>query len=104
MNLVFSQLNDDSCSESEVKEDDDLGTESSRSRHTLEAEHKKKKKRKSHRRSANSSGGRGPPPKSSEDNAEEVRNCNCKIPIHTNVFFYKDEIQSVLNNSSNKSL
>jgi hypothetical protein len=32
------QLNDDSCSESEVKEDDDLGTESSRSRHTLEME------------------------------------------------------------------
>jgi hypothetical protein len=73
---LFLQLNDDSCSESEVKEDDDLGTESSRSRHTLEAEQKKKKKRKSHRRSANSSGGRGPPPKSSEDNAEEVQNYN----------------------------
>ncbi len=67
--FYFQQLNDDSCSESEVKEDDDLGTESSRSRHTFEAEQKKKKKRKSHRRS---SGGRGVPPKSSEDNAEEV--------------------------------
>jgi hypothetical protein len=52
-----------------VKEDDDLGTESSRSRHALEMEQKKKKKRKSHRRS---SGGKVVPPKSSEDNAEDV--------------------------------
>ena len=69
LNRTTFQLNDDSCSESEVKEDDDLGTESSRSRHTIEAEQKKKKKRKSHRRS---SGGKGIPPKSSEDNAEDV--------------------------------
>jgi hypothetical protein len=76
--FYFQQLNDDSCSESEVKEDDDLGTESSRSRHTFEAEQKKKKKRKSHRRS---SGGRVVPPKSSEDNAEEVIFVFCSVNL-----------------------
>ena len=70
----------DSCSESEVKEDDDLGTESSRSRHTLELEQKKKKKRKSHRRS---SGGKGIPPKSSEDYADDVRMSIRKIVLAT---------------------
>lgn len=65
----FDLLNaPNSCSESEVKEDDDLGTESSRSRRAIariEAEQrKKKKKRGGHNRSRM-------PPKSSEDNLED---------------------------------
>eukprot|EP00095_Tigriopus_kingsejongensis_P000320 maker-scaffold292_size219010-snap-gene-1.35 protein:Tk00320 transcript:maker-scaffold292_size219010-snap-gene-1.35-mRNA-1 annotation:"transcription factor 25" len=61
----FDLLNPDSLSESEVKEDDDLGTESTRSQ--LHRENTRRKKRKKNRkRSQNSqSGGPGGPPKSS---------------------------------------
>jgi hypothetical protein len=62
---TFFQLNADSCSESEVKEDDDKGPSETLSASEIQKKKKKRKNKKKHK------AGNHIPPKSSGDNLED---------------------------------